>query len=84
MRFKAWRLSSRAEVVAASGLMEKALAWMMEIEKPTTTIESLAASGKKFLTLDTKLNSAVVKSCHGEVGRDLHANPRDWPKMANS
>ena len=46
VRFKAWRMSSRAEVVAASGLMEKALAWMMEIEKPTTTFESLAVSGK--------------------------------------
>ena len=60
----------RRKVAAAIGLSDEGLKWIMEVEKPTTTFESLASSGK-CVTLDIKIAAALNHASTGTVGREI-------------
>ena len=71
VNFRAWQSAVRLEVVSASGLGEVAFDWIGEVELPDTTFGSLANSGPKFVSLDNKLATALIKAAHGELGRQI-------------
>ncbi len=43
IEFRVWKITVRRKVAAAIGLSDEGLKWIMEVEKPTTTFESLAS-----------------------------------------
>ena len=45
VQFRSWKIAVRNEVAAASGRGDVGLAWIMEVEKESTTFLSLADSG---------------------------------------
>ena len=70
-QFPAWRRNLRRSVVACSGVVdESSLAWILEVESPSTTYEGLGSSGM-FPTLDSKLAVAISKISSGEFARRL-------------
>ena len=69
-QFRAWRHSTRSKVVAASNNPEAAFKWIKEVEEPSATIDSFRDSGK-FLTLDSKLASALSDIAKGDLGRKI-------------
>ena len=69
--FRAWRVTSRTNVVAASGMGEKAFKWYCEIEKPGMTFKRLYKTGSRFANLDAKILSAITDKAHGELGREI-------------
>ena len=71
----------RKEVAAASGIGEEAFCWIMEVEAPDATLESMADPGS-FPSLDTKLSSAIFKISTGELGRKIrHADDMEARRM---
>ena len=69
--FRAWRVTARTNVVAASGMGERAFKWYCEIERPGMTFKRLYKTGSKFANLDAKILSAVTDKAHGELGREI-------------
>ena len=57
--FRTWKLTVRKTIVSASTDPDATWEWLLEIEKPTTTFDSLTTPGEFFRTLDTKLCVAV-------------------------
>ena len=57
--FRHWKLIVRKTILSASTDPDATWTWLLQIEKPTTTFESLYDPGDYFRTLDTKLCVAV-------------------------
>ena len=68
--YRSWRTSVREIIRAASDRPDEAFAWVQEVYKKGTTMESLYETGK-FVTLDTKLLAALGKVQKGEVHRQV-------------
>ncbi|OLP98785.1 hypothetical protein AK812_SmicGene18734 [Symbiodinium microadriaticum] len=68
--YRSWRTSVREILRAASDRPDEAFAWVQEVYKKGTTMESLYETGK-FVTLDTKLLAALGKVQKGEVHRQV-------------
>jgi hypothetical protein len=62
--FRAWRVTARTNVVAASGKGERAFLWVMEVENPEVSFKRLYNTGSRFADLDAKLLSAVTDKAH--------------------
>ena len=71
VRFKAWRIATRTEVVSASGRQDDALKWLMKAEADDATIESLKKPGSSWASLDMKLATALTKACTGDIGNKI-------------
>jgi hypothetical protein len=70
--FRRWQASVVDEVVGAwHGDIDEIFEWMRFIEAPTTTMDMLATTGKKFMRMDAKLRTAITKVATGELGREL-------------
>ena len=69
-QFRKWRLSTRRKVIAASANPTGAYTWIKLVEDKEVRFEDLRDSGE-FLTLDTKLGSAISEVAKGELGRRL-------------
>ena len=65
--------------IAASGRsdVDRVATWILDIEKPTTTFESLSEPGNSFRTLDRKLATALTQTLTGELGRRVSIAKRD-------
>ena len=73
-QIRAFKNMMRQEVTSCSGRGDAAFMWMLEIENPGTTFESLAKSGKKFESIDCKLASALTKACNStELAQEIVA-----------
>ena len=70
-QFRAWRLTVRAKVVAASGRGQECFTWMLQVEKTGATQESLSDPGRSFVSLDSKLAAAISEIVSGELGRKI-------------
>ena len=57
--FRHWKLNVRKAILSASTDPDATWKWLLEIEKTSTTFESLYDPGDDFRTLDTKLCVAV-------------------------
>ena len=57
--FRNWKLTVRKTILSASVDPDATWLWLLEIEKDTTTYDSLQIPGDYFRTLDTKLCVAV-------------------------
>ena len=57
--FRNWKLTVRKTILSASIDPDATWLWLLEIEKDTTTYDSLQIPGDYFRTLDTKLCVAV-------------------------
>ena len=77
---RAWRVTARTNVVAASGQGERAFLWFCEIEQAGTTLKSLYRTGSRFRSLDAKLLSGVTDKAHGELGREITQHIEDYAK----
>ena len=79
-KFKAWRAALRQEVAACSSDPDKALNWIMEVERIDASFDNLVKSGL-FRTLDTKLASALAKVCsHGLIGQEINTKSEEAAK----
>jgi hypothetical protein len=78
--FRAWKVALRDEVVAASGRGDEAFAWIQRVERSDATMDNLAHSGRKFLSIDLKLKAGLAKVAHGELGRLLTQATEDEAK----
>ena len=68
-QFRAWKLTARQEVIAASGVpRNEIIHWVMDIEKKT--FGELADPGPHE-SLCTKIGASVSKLAHGELGRKI-------------
>jgi len=68
-QFRAWKLTARQEILAASGVpRNEIIQWVMDVEKKT--FAELADPGPHE-TLCTKIGAAVSKLAHGELGRKI-------------
>ena len=57
--FRNWKLTVRKTILSASIDPDATWLWLLEIEKDTTTYDSLQIPGDYFRTLDSKLCVAV-------------------------
>ena len=57
--FRHWKLTVRKTILSASIDPDATWTWLLQIEQPNTTFESLYNPGDYFRTLDTKLCVAV-------------------------
>ena len=72
LQFPAWRRQVRQEMVAAAGRpKEETVPWILQVESPATTFESLEKVMPEWSSLDSKLGSAVIKIAKGEPGRRI-------------
>ena len=69
-KFRAWKLSTRRKIIAASANPSRAYPWVKEVENRTSGFDEFRNSGE-FPTLDTKLGSALSDLAKGELGRRL-------------
>jgi len=65
--FQTWRALTRDAIASASGRGEKVLPWILELENPSTTMEMLSESGRKYVSLDQKLKEAINKIASPEL-----------------
>ena len=79
--FRAWRVTARTNVVAASGKGEHAFLWIMEVENPEVSFKRLYNTGSRFSDLDAKLLSAVTDKAHGELGREITQKIEEFAKV---
>jgi hypothetical protein len=70
-QYRAWRSTVRNAVTAASGRGEEAFKWILQAEKATATLRSLADS-RRFDSLDAKLAAALTEVASGELGRRIN------------
>ena len=57
--FRHWKLTVRKTILSASIDPDATWTWLLPMEQPNTTFESLYNPGDYFRTLDTKLCVAV-------------------------
>ena len=69
-KFRAWKLSTRRKIIAASADPARAYPWIKEVENRLKGFDEFRSSGD-FSTLDTKLGSALSDLAKGELGRRL-------------
>jgi hypothetical protein len=75
----AWKQNTRAEVVAVSGMGQKAFTWITRAEDPEVSIEELMNPGD-FESLDAKFAAAIGKIMKGEAGRRMAQRVNDASK----
>ena len=68
--YRSWRIAAREAIRAASDRPDEAFAWVQAVYAKDQTLEGLSNPGK-FLTLDTKLLSAISKIVKGELARQI-------------
>ena len=68
--YRSWRIAAREAIRAASDRPDEAFAWVQAVYAKDQSLEGLRDPGK-FLTLDTKLLSAISKVLKGELARQI-------------
>ena len=68
--YRSWKISVRQAVRAASDKPDEAFKWVQEVYERSTDIELLRDT-RKFLTLDTKILSALSRVAKGELSRQI-------------
>ena len=68
--YQSWRIAAREAIRAASDRPDEALSWVQAVCAKDQSLEGLRDPGK-FLTLDTKLLSAISKVVKGELARQI-------------
>ncbi len=58
-------------MVAASGLYQEAIAWMLAVDKKDVSHDALADPGE-IVSLDAKLVAAISEIVNGELGPQNH------------
>ena len=65
-----WKITVREAVRAASDKPDEAFKWVQEVYECNATMELLRETGK-FLTLDTKILSALSRVAKGDLARQI-------------
>ena len=78
--FRAWKITTRTNVVAASGMGMRAFKWFSEIEREGMTLKRLYKTGSRFAGLDAKLLSGITDKAHGELGREITQKIEEYAK----
>ena len=68
--YRSWRIAAREVIRAASDRPDEAFTWVQAVYTEDQTLEGLSDPGK-FLTLDTKLLSAMSKVVKCELARQI-------------
>ena len=68
--YRSWRIAAREAIRAASDRPDEAFSWVQAVYAKDQSLEGLRDPGK-FLTLDTKLLSAISKVVKGELARQI-------------
>ena len=68
--YRSWKISVREAVRAASDKPDEAFKWVQEVYDRTASMEHLRETGK-FLTLDTKILSALSRVAKGDLARQI-------------
>ena len=68
--YRSWRIAAREAIRAASDRPDEAFAWVQAVYAKDQSLEGLRDPGK-FLTLDTKLLSAISKIVKRELARQI-------------
>ena len=79
-QFQAWRQGVRTEVAAASGRGQVAFSWICEAENESATFESMGICDKSFVSLDTKLCSALTAILKGDIGRRINVRVEEMAR----
>ena len=68
--YRSWKISVREAVRAASDKPDEDFKWVQEVYDRTASMELLRETGK-FLTLDTKILSALSRVAKGDLARQI-------------
>ena len=68
--YRSWKITVREAVRAASDKPDEAFKWVQEVYERSATMELLRETGK-FLTLDTKILSALSRVGKGDLARQI-------------
>ena len=68
--YRSWKITVREAVRAASDKPDEAFKWVQEVYERNATMELLRETGK-FLTLDTKILSALSRVAKGDLARQI-------------
>ena len=68
--YRSWKITVREAVRAASDKPDEAFKWVQEIYKRSASMELLRETGK-FLTLATKILSALSRVAKGDLARQI-------------
>ena len=68
--YRSWRIAAREAIRAASDRPDEAFSWVQAVYAKDQSLEGLRDPGK-FLTLDTKLLSAISKVVKAELARQI-------------
>ena len=68
--YRSWKISVREAVRAASDKPDEAFKWVQEVYDRAASMEHLRETGK-FLTLDTKILSALSRVAKGDLARQI-------------
>ena len=79
--YRSWKITVREAVRAASDKPDEAFKWVQEVYERNATMELLRETGK-FLTLDTKILSALSRVAKGDLARQI-INYRESEASAN-
>jgi hypothetical protein len=69
-QFRSWKLSVRDEVASASGDPDAGFKWILQVELPDSTFDTLGDSAD-FGSLDAKLAAGLAKVAQGDLGRSI-------------
>ena len=68
--YRSWKITVREAVRAASDKPDEAFKWVQEVYERSATMEPHRETGK-FLTLDTKILSALSRVAKGDLARQI-------------
>ena len=68
--YRSWKITVREAVRAACDKPDEAFKWVQEVYERNATMELLRETGK-FLTLDTKILSALSRVAKGDLARQI-------------